>query len=214
MRNFDHSMTTWAEVRTIAVAGAALAAVAFASSPVAAAQPPVPPPGPAIVPPPPTPAGPQVPIIGQPLAANGLAPVAQSGAPAAGPFGLPQMGIGEFLLPQNPSPSAPGGHPGAPPNLNAFNNAYLLPQHVEPSAPGEGEVFDVAPGAENADISGLDYVKRVWHMYEGGYLKGSLLGQLPHEQLGAPLPGTAPPPGTTIPPGLAPPAAPPPQPVP
>ena len=33
-------------------------------------------------------------------------------------------------------------------------------------------------------------------------LKGGLLGQMPQEQLGEPLPGTAPPPGTDVPPGL------------
>jgi hypothetical protein len=33
-------------------------------------------------------------------------------------------------------------------------------------------------------------------------LKGGLLGQMPQEQLGEPLPGTAPPPGTAVSPGL------------
>ena len=39
-------------------------------------------------------------------------------------------------------------------------------------------------------------------MYRAGMLKGGLLGQVPQEQLGEALPGTAPPPGTNIPPGL------------
>jgi hypothetical protein len=39
-------------------------------------------------------------------------------------------------------------------------------------------------------------------MYRAGMLKGGLLGQMPQQQLGESLPGTAPPPGTNIPPGL------------
>lgn len=194
-------------VAGVAVAGA-LVAAAVASSAAAIADPPVPPPvDPADSAPPPASGG-QVPIIGKPMASSGQSPLAQSGVPPAGPLGLPQANIGELLLPQAPQPSAPGGPPGTSPNLNAFNNAYLLPQYEKPSAPGEGTVFDVAPGAEGADISGLDYVRRIWHMYEGDYLKGALLGQVPQGQLGAPLPGTAPPPATSLPPGLAPPPEP------
>jgi hypothetical protein len=39
-------------------------------------------------------------------------------------------------------------------------------------------------------------------MYQTGELKGALLGQLPKDQLGEPLPGTAPGPQIYIPPGL------------
>ncbi len=131
--------------------------------------------------------------------------MAQSGVPAVGPFGLPQAPTDELLLGQRSTPWAPGGPPGTPPNLNFLNNSYLLPQNEVPSAPGTGQIFDVAPGQENADISHTDYLKRVWHLYQDGRLKGSLLGQVPQEQLGAPLPGTAAPPGTNIPPGLTPP---------
>jgi hypothetical protein len=118
--------------------------------------------------------------------------------------------MNELLLGQNPVPSAPGGPTGTPPNLNFFNNGYLLPQNEVPSAPGEGQLFDVAPGQENADISRTDYLKRIWHLYQSDRLRGALLGQMPQEQLGAPLPGTAPPPATNIPPGLTPPEPPPP----
>jgi hypothetical protein len=86
--------------------------------------------------------------------------------------------------------------------LNAFNNSYLLPQTLKPSAPGKGTVYDVAPGEENADIAGIDWLKRMHHMHVDGYLNGGLLGQMPQSQLGEPLPGTAPPPGAAIPPGL------------
>ena len=88
-----------------------------------------------------------------------------------------------------PVPEAPGGPPGgAPPNLTAFNNAYLLPQNVVPAAPGEGQMYDVAPGEENANISPLDPFRRMHHMHVDGYLKGGLLGQMPEQQLGEPLP--------------------------
>ncbi|WP_231965623.1 hypothetical protein [Mycobacterium sp. E802] len=53
-------------------------------------------------------------------------------------------------------------------------------------------------------------------LYRNGNLRGAMLGQVPKEQLGEPLPGTAPPPGTNIPSGLGEnlpdPAAPPPAP--
>ncbi|KUH86099.1 MULTISPECIES: hypothetical protein [unclassified Mycobacterium] len=177
-------------VASIAVAGA-LAAAAVASPATAGAEPPpAPPVGPAVPAPPPAPPGPLAPMVGMPLAQNGSLMPALPADPS------------QYLLGQNPLPSAPGGPPATPPNLRFPNNAYLLPQYMEPSAPGEGTMFDVAPGAENANISDFDYMRRLWHLYQGGYLKGSLLGQMPQDQLGAPLPGTAPPPGTNIPPGL------------
>ena len=88
------------------------------------------------------------------------------------------------------------------PNLNPFNNAYGVQQCLVPSAPGKCEQFDVAPGDENADVSRREWFGRYIDMYRAGMLKGGLLGQMPQEQLGEPLPGTAPPPGTNIPPGL------------
>ena len=99
-------------------------------------------------------------------------------------------------------PSAPGAGPGVVPNLNVFNNAYGPQQCLVPSAPGKCEQFDVAPGDENADVSRREWLGRYIDMYRAGMLKGGLLGQMPQEQLGEPLPGTAPPPGTNVPPGL------------
>ena len=83
-----------------------------------------------------------------------------------------------------------------------FNNAYGVQQNVKPAAPGQGQQFDVAPGDENADVSKREWFGRFIDMQRAGMLKGGLLGQVPQEQLGQPLPGTAPPPGTNVPPGL------------
>ncbi|AEV74531.1 hypothetical protein MycrhN_4023 [Mycolicibacterium rhodesiae NBB3] len=79
---------------------------------------------------------------------------------------------------------------------------FLRPQNIEPAAPGQGQQFDVAPGQENADVSRREWLGRYVDMYRAGMLKGGLIGQMPQEDLGKPLRGTAPPPGTNIPPGL------------
>ncbi|MGB5111145.1 MAG: hypothetical protein WBO08_05785 [Mycobacterium sp.] len=167
----------------------------------AAAEPPPPLPVPA---PPAPPPGPNVPIVGAPLGPGGLNVLAQSGSQPGGPLGAPPvLGLDRnTVLGQLPVPSAPGAAPGTPPNLNVFNNAYGPQQCLVPSAPGECEQFDVAPGQENADVSRREWLGRYVDMYRDGRLRGGLLGQLPQQQLGEPLPGTAPPPGTNIPPGL------------
>ncbi|MDX1875628.1 hypothetical protein SBI67_26205 [Mycolicibacterium sp. 120266] len=133
--------------------------------------------------------------------------LAQNGVPSAdvpGGLGAPTVaGLDRnTVLGQLPTPSAPGANPGAPPNLNVFNNAYGVQQCLVPSAPGKCEQFDVEPGQENADVSRREWLGRYIDMYRAGMLKGGLLGQMPQQQLGEPLPGTAPPPGTNIPPGL------------
>ncbi len=145
-----------------------------------------------------------VPVLGSDLGPNGLSVLGQAGDPAPGPLGAPNIpGLdGTTVLGQNATPSAPGAGPGVTPNLHAFNNAYGPQQNLVPSAPGEGQQFDVAPGEENADVNARTWVGRYIDMYRAGMLKGGLLGQLPQEQLGEPLPGTAPPPGTNIPAGL------------
>jgi len=178
-------------------AGIAIFAAAVACATAAAAEPP---PEPA----PPPPAGPNVPIVGAPLGPEGLNVLAQSGTPPGGPLGAPPLlGLDRTtVLGQLPAPSAPGSAPGTPPNLNVFNNAYGPQQCLVPSAPGECRQFDVAPGQENADVSRREWLGRYIDMYRAGMLRGGLLGQLPQQQLGEPLPGTAPPPGTNIPPGL------------
>jgi hypothetical protein len=182
------------------------AAVAFAAT-AAADDPPPPDPAPVAIDPaaPPPPAGPTIPMVGAPLGPAGFGVLAQNGQegnPAA--LGAPPVnGLDQTtVLGQNAVPSAPGAGPGAVPNLNVFNNAYGVQQCLVPSAPGKCEQFDVAPGDENADVSKREWLGRYVDMYRAGMLKGGLLGQMPQEQLGEALPGTAPPPGTNIPPGL------------
>jgi len=131
--------------------------------------------------------------------------LAQTGEdPFPGALGAPPItGLDRTtVLGQNAVPSAPGADPGVIPNLNPFNNAYGVQQCMVPSAPGKCEQFDVAPGDENADVTRRQWLGRYIDMYRAGMLKGGLLGQMPQEQLGEALPGTAPPPGTNIPPGL------------
>ncbi|QRY50813.1 hypothetical protein [Mycolicibacterium septicum] len=212
---------------TLAAAGLFVVGAAVACSATAAADPAPPevPGAPAVAAPapavePPAPPGPEVPIVGAPLGSNGLSVLAQTGAESApGRLGAPggiDMSPGA-LLGQYATPSAPGGPPPTnAPNLRAFNNGNFLPQNEKPSAPGQGTVVGVEPGQENADISGLDWMRHMREMYHNGNLRGAMLGQTPKEQLGEPLPGTAPPPGTNIPAGLGEnlpdPAAPPPAP--
>jgi hypothetical protein len=180
-------------------------AVAFPATAVADDPPPDPlAPGDPAPPPPP---GPTIPIIGQPVGPAGLNVLAQNGTPSAGPGALgapPVYGLdASSVLAQAPVPSLPGAV-GTPPNLNVFNNAYGAGALNEvPAAPGKGEQFDVAPGQENADVSKREWLGRYIDLYRAGDLKGGLLGQVPQQQLGEPLPGTAPPPGTNIPSGLA-----------
>jgi hypothetical protein len=146
-----------------------------------------------------------VPVIGAPLGPAGLSVLTQSGTqPVPGSLGAPPV-VGldrNTVLGQLPTPSAPGAGPGAPPNLNVFNNSYGLTQCLEPSAPANCQQFDVAPGQENANVNRREWLGRYIDLYRDGRLKGGLLGQMPQQQLGQPLPGTAPPPGTNIPPGL------------
>ena len=198
-------------VTSAAAAGLVTFGAAVAFSATAAADPPPPDPAPLPVPadpaPPPPPPGPTIPVIGAPLGPTGFDVLAQAGQPAndvPGSLGAPQV-IGldrDSVLGQLPIPSAPGPNPGTPPSFNVFNNAYGVQQYEKPSAPGQGEVFDVPQGQENDDVSKREWFGRYIDMYRAGMLKGGLLGQMPQEQLGEALPGTAPPPGTNIPPGL------------
>lgn len=202
----DRSAHTRYAVATAAGLVAFAAAVAFPAAAVAEPLPPVPAPAP-VDPGPPPPPAPNVPVIGAPLGPGGFNVLAQNGVPAAdvpGGLGAPAVdGLDRTtVLGQLAAPAAPGAGPGTVPNLNPFNNAYGLPQCEVPSAPGKCEQFDVAPGEEHADVSRREWLGRYIDLYRDGRLRGGLLGQLPQQQLGEPLPGTAPVPGTNIPPGL------------
>jgi hypothetical protein len=198
--------SVWARRRVPVVFGgfAAVAVVAAVAFPgIAVADP-----GPDPVagdPVPPAASGPVVPVLGVPLGANGLDVLAQSNAPAVpGELGSPStMGLtADTVLGQYAVPTAPGAGPGTPPNLNVFNNAYGAGAlNTVPSAPGAGQQFGVAPGDENADVTRRQWFGHWIDLQRAGRTYGGL-GQLPQQQLGEPLPGTAPPPGTVIPPGL------------
>jgi hypothetical protein len=186
-------------VASVMAIGTLMVGVGVVGAAPAAADPTPAPPPPADPAPPVT-----VPVLGSDLGPNGLAVLGQAGDPAPGPLGAPNIaGLdGTTVLGQNAAPSAPGTGPGVVPNLQAFNNAYGPQQNLVPSAPGEGQQFDVAPGDENANVNARTWMGRYIDMYRAGMLKGGLLGQVPQEQLGEPLPGTAPPPGTNVPSGL------------
>jgi hypothetical protein len=132
--------------------------------------------------------------------------LAQDGAPSVGPLGLPDLSAYApgLRLGQNPVPSAPGVSGAvATPDLHAFNNQYLLPQNVAPAAPGQGVAdIGIGPSADQPGAGRIAFLRRLHEMYQGGALDGALLGQVPYEQLGEPLPGTAPGPEIYVPPGL------------
>ena len=153
----------------------------------------------------PTPAPPAPTGLVPPIASIGNV-LAQSGSNAAGPLGLPDLSAysSNLVLGQNTAPSAPGAAgPAAVPNLSAFNAGYLLPQNLTPAAPGQGALAPgIGPDQDNPSSGRIACLRRLHEMYQAGELKGAFLGQLPKEQLGEPLPGTAPGPGIYIPPGL------------
>ena len=156
--------------------------------------------------PPPDPAAAPAPTgLIPPIASIGNV-LAQNGSTPAGPLGLPDLSAyaPSLVLGQNPIPAAPGA-PDAPvvPNLNAFNAAYLLPQNLTPAAPGQGEPAPgIGPDQDSPGAGRIAFLRRLHEMYQAGALKGSFLGQIPKEQLGEPLPGTAPGPEIYVPPGL------------
>jgi hypothetical protein len=182
----------------VAVAGLGLAVSALVWTPQAVADPPAP--DPATVAPPPSPAGYVPPPSGIRSA------LAQSDSTGMGPLGLPDLAAYApgLLLGQNAVPSAPGAPAEvAAPDLRAFNGDYLLPQNVTPAAPGQGVAADgFGPTPQDPGAGRLAFLRRLHGMYQDGGLTGAFLGQVPDEQLGEPLPGTAPAPGIYLPPGL------------
>ncbi|WP_059017636.1 hypothetical protein [Mycobacterium sp. M26] len=180
------------------LAGLGLGVAALISSVPASADPPAP--DPAVVDPAAAP-----PAYVPPRAGIGSV-LAQSDAAPAGPLGLPDLSAYApgLILGQNAVPSAPGAAaPVAAPDLRAFNSEYLLPQNVAPAAPGEGvPAAGIGPTPEDPSTGRLAFLRRLHAMYSDGDLDGALLGQMPDEQLGQPLPGTAPAAGIYLPPGL------------
>jgi len=156
--------------------------------------------------PPPDPAAAPAPIgLIPPIASIGNI-LAQNGSATTGPLGLPDLSAyaPSLVLGQSPVPAAPGST-DAPvvPNLNAFNAAYLLPQNLTPAAPGQGALAPgIGPDPDSPSAGRIAFLRRLHEMYQDGALKGAFLGQMPKEQLGEPLPGTAPGPEIYIPPGL------------
>lgn len=182
----------------VVVTGLGLAVSALAWSPPAVADPP--PPDPATAVPAPPPAG----YVPPPSGIGSV--LAQSDSNPMGPLGLPDLAAYApgLLLWQNAVPSTPGAATDvAAPDLNAFNSDYLLPQNVAPAAPGEGVAGDgIGPTPQDPGTGRLAFLRRLHGMYQDGGLTGAFLGQVPDEQLGQPLPGTAPAPGIYLPPGL------------
>jgi len=182
----------------VVVTGLGLAVSALAWPPPAVADPP--PPNPATVVPAPPPAG----YVPPPSGIGSV--LAQSDSNPMGPLGLPDLAAYApgLLLGQNAAPSAPGAATDvAAPDLHAFNGDYLLPQNVAPAAPGQGVAGDgIGPTPQDPGTGRLAFLRRLHGMYQDGGLTGAFLGQVPDEQLGEPLPGTAPAPGIYLPPGL------------
>ena len=182
----------------VVATGLAVAVSALVCSPPAGADPPAPDPTTVVPAPPPTGYVPPPSGIGSALA--------QTDSAAAGPLGLPDLAAYApgLLLGQNAVPSAPGAPTAVTaPDLRAFNGDYLLPQNVAPAAPGQGVTADgLGPTPQDPSTGRLAFLRRLHGMYQDGGLAGALLGQVPDEQLGEPLPGTAPAPGIYLPPGL------------
>jgi hypothetical protein len=100
-------------------------------------------------------------------------------------LGLPDLSsyASSLLLGQTAAPALPGTPAAAIPDLGALNPEYLVPLNQDPAAPGQGTL---APGiGPNEDIPGagrIALLRRLYEMYQGGDLRGGLLGQVPPEE--------------------------------
>ena len=172
---------------------AAAAAVCFAGPATAEPAPPPPPPIPVPLPVPPPPGPPPPPPPPGPVGLIGQVgnPLGQTGSQPTGPFGLPDLSsyASSLLLGQTAAPALPGTPAAAVPDLRALNPEYLVPLNQDPAAPGQGEL---APGiGPNEDIPGagrISMLRRLYEMYQGGDLRGGLLGQVPPEEFYEELP--------------------------
>jgi len=169
-----------------AVAGLLMAGAAVASAATAAADPPPAAPGDPAAPAPPPDPGPP------PTALGTMGAVWGQSTPSPSGFDL--------LLSQTPVPALPGTQPSAP-SLNVTNTPqYLFGPNMKLDQQGQQSMYSAGPTDPNAPgpsgrIDAFQRAHGLWHMG---------IGQMPQDQLGQPLPGTAPPPGTNIPQGLGP----------
>ena len=133
--------------------------------------------------------------------------LAQAGAPSAGPLGLPDLSgyAPGLLLGQNPVPSAPGAH-RAPSRrricTRSTTNTWCR-RTSHPPRPGRASPTSVSARRRSRRAragwrSCADFTRCI----RTARSTARLLGQVPYEQLGEPLPGTAPGPGIYVPPGL------------
>lgn len=136
------------------------------------------PPAPVPSPAPPAPAE-LLPAIGNVLG--------QAGSLPAGPLGLPDLSAygTSLLLGQTALPALPGSPAASVPDLQAFNPDYLLPLNLTPAAPGQGlPAAGLGPNDEIDGTGRIAFLRRIYEMYQGGALRGSLLGQVPQGELG------------------------------
>ena len=112
----------------------------------------------------------------------------------------PPAGYGsapDYLLSQHATPAVPGSQPAGMLDLSQLNTSYLQPQNFFLAQQGQDSLYSVTPAGEGAPLpSGIDSLRAARGMWHLG------MGQMPQDQLGEPLPGTAPLPGTNVPAGL------------
>jgi len=171
----------------IAVAGVLAVGAAVASTATAAADPPPPAdPAAAASPADPTPA----PDPGPPPTAMGTMRDVL-GQSNASPSGF------DLVLSQTPTPALPGSQPASPPTNVLNTPQYLFGPNMKLAEQGQQSIYSAGPTDPNAPpasgrIDAFQRAHGLWHMG---------IGQMPKDQLGQPLPGTAPPPGTNLPAG-------------
>jgi hypothetical protein len=178
---------------SIAVAGLLVVGAAVASSATATADPAPPPPADPAAPGPLPDASPPDPAAPPPTALGTMGAILNQGQPTgANPTGF------DLGLTQTPIPALPGTQPSSMPAGALNAGQYLFGPNMKLAEQGQQSMYSAGPTDMNAPpASGrIDAIQRahgLWHMG---------IGQMPQDQLGQPLPGTAPPPGTNIPQGL------------
>jgi hypothetical protein len=188
MTSRDRSTGAKRVAANITVAGV-LAAGALASAVTAAADPP-----PAV---PADPAAPEPPPPPPDILGTAMASLANGG-----PDWLSQPGGSgtppDFWLSQYPVPAVAGKQPASPfGDGSALSPAYLFPSNVKLTEQSQGPTMYGLPPADDSSIPDdkWEAFKRARGLFH------IVMGKLPEDQLGEPLPGTAPPPGSNLPVG-------------